>query len=428
MAVPESDEILAEDSLTDSLIETLASLFDDYPHISIGVSGGSDSLALLILMTHAARLGGGEISVLTVDHGMRAASANEARFVSELCADLDVPHKTLQWTGEKPSTGRAARAREERYRLMTRYCVQQQIPALAVAHTGDDQAETLLMRLKRAADQGSRRGMSGMSKRTLMSEGPGHATILLRPLLQESRAALQIVLKSEGIPWIDDPTNLDMDYERVRMRAALEDAGDLKRALLKFGAMSGRYRHCVARDAADLINGALRPSEAEGVVIDRKAFVNMPQNVSELAFQAILSVIGGRDHLVPSEALSRALSHQKTVTLARCVIRKHPESFVVAREKRDVPPVPHPESVPLLWDNRYWILPDAARGLDASGNDDAHIAETKPVSGLIDHDKDIHTVRIYPRLGAFQTFVPEYDWRLRRSLGNAVRTLVHNLS
>lgn len=178
---------------------------------AVAVSGGPDSLALLLL-AHAAF--GARVRVLTLDHGLRAASAAEARHVAAICADLGVPHATLRWDEPKPAAGLQAAAREARYRLMAGWCAANGVRWLAAAHHADDVAETLLMRLARGS------GLSGLAAmrpvRPLMA-----GVMLLRPLLDMRRADLARL--AAPLRPVDDPSNRDPRFDRTKARDLLRD-------------------------------------------------------------------------------------------------------------------------------------------------------------------------------------------------------------
>lgn len=185
--------------------------------LGLAVSGGPDSIALLLL---AAAAYPGMVYAATVDHGLRVEAADEARFVATLCAALDVPHHILR---ADVDTGRASvqrGAREARYRSLHRWLAGEGIGLLATAHHADDQAETLLMRLLRGAGVG---GLSGVRARTRLP-APGSDIVLIRPLLGWRRAELASIVDAAGIDAVADPSNRDPRYDRVRIRQELETA------------------------------------------------------------------------------------------------------------------------------------------------------------------------------------------------------------
>nr|ART35701.1 B392 [uncultured bacterium] len=183
--------------------------------IGVAVSGGPDSLALLLL---AAKARPGEVEAATVDHGLRPESAAEAAMVADLCETLGVPHRILvaDWI-RSPTSNIQAEARAMRYRLLNDWAIERGLSAVATAHHADDQAETLLMRLARGAGVG---GLGGAKVRRALSED----VMLMRPLLGWRKAELAAVVESAGIEAVDDPANRDPKHDRSRIRAWLESS------------------------------------------------------------------------------------------------------------------------------------------------------------------------------------------------------------
>lgn len=183
--------------------------------LGIAVSGGPDSLALLLLAV-AARPG--RIEAATVDHGFRAESLEEAKMVGETCAGLGVPHAilTVDWP-DRPATNLQARARQARYWLLDEWALRRGLPSIATAHHADDQAETLLMRLARGA------GLSGLvgARRRRLLDGGVH---VVRPLLDWRRAELAAIVDASGLTPVDDPANRDPRHDRSRFRGLLDEA------------------------------------------------------------------------------------------------------------------------------------------------------------------------------------------------------------
>lgn len=183
--------------------------------IGVAVSGGPDSLALLLL---AAAARPGLVEAATVDHALRPESHAEAEMVASVCARAGVPHAilTLDWP-KPPDRNLQARAREGRYRLLGEWALQRRLPAIATAHHLDDQAETLLMRLARGA------GVGGLGA-TRASRPLVKGVRLVRPLLGWRKAELAGLVASAGLEPIDDPSNRDPRHDRVRMREWLRRA------------------------------------------------------------------------------------------------------------------------------------------------------------------------------------------------------------
>jgi tRNA(Ile)-lysidine synthase len=185
------------------------------PAVVLAVSGGPDSVALMWLAARWRRglKRGPRLIAVTVDHGLRADAAREAREVKRLAKTLAIEHRTLRWTGAKPKTGVPAAAREARYALLAKAARASGATHVATAHTRDDQAETLLMRLLRGS------GIAGLGAMTADTEREG--VRLARPLLGISKAQLIATLEAAGIRFADDPSNRDPAFTRPRLRALM---------------------------------------------------------------------------------------------------------------------------------------------------------------------------------------------------------------
>src|ERR1700759_857826 len=193
-------------------------LFADWksaPAILLAVAGGPDSVALMWLAARWRRslARGPRLVAVTVDHGLRAEAAREARDVKRLAKSLDIPHRTMRWAGEKPSTGLPAAARAARYQLLARAARSSGATHILTAHTRDDQAETVLMRMLRGS------GIAGLAAMARQSEREG--VLLARPFLQIPKARLVATLKRAKIGFTEDPTNRDVSFTRPRLRALM---------------------------------------------------------------------------------------------------------------------------------------------------------------------------------------------------------------
>lgn len=202
--------------------------------LGLAVSGGPDSLALLLLAATALP---GQVEAATVDHGLRRESAQEAHVVHAICQSLGVPHAILQV--DVPSGNVQAMARAERYGALTRWMGERNLVALMTAHHADDQAETLMMRLNRAS------GVAGLAGTRALGRVPDTDLPLMRPLLSWRRAELAAIVTEAGLVAAQDPSNRDDHYDRVRMRKALAGAD-----WLDIGAIAQSAAHLADADAA----------------------------------------------------------------------------------------------------------------------------------------------------------------------------------
>lgn len=176
--------------------------------VGLAVSGGGDSLALLLAVLDL----GGQVTVASVNHGLRPEAADECALVARICADHGVPHRVLHWTGWDGIGNLQDQARRARYRLLADWARAVGVADVALGHTADDQAETVIMALARGAGVD---GLAGMAATTIKHDIRFH-----RPLLDASRADLRRYLRAAGQVWCDDPGNGDTAYERIRIRQA----------------------------------------------------------------------------------------------------------------------------------------------------------------------------------------------------------------
>jgi tRNA(Ile)-lysidine synthase len=181
---------------------------------AVSVSGGPDSLALLLL---AAAAFPGQVRAATVDHGLREESAAEAQFVAALCQSLGVPHATLPASVDRSSASLQKQARAARYEALAGWMEELGITTVATAHHADDQAETLLMRLLRGSGVA---GLAGIRARGPLPGTRSDATVI-RPLLGWRRADLAALVADAGLDAVDDASNRDPSYDRVRIRERL---------------------------------------------------------------------------------------------------------------------------------------------------------------------------------------------------------------
>ena len=192
---------------------TLLAPLRRFPRVALAVSGGPDSLALMQLAARLRAEFGVSLTVLTVDHGLRESSGEEAAMVGRQAAALGLPHAILTWaSGESRAASLQARARAARYDLMAAYCHAHDIQVLVTAHHLDDQAETFLMRLKRGS------GLDGLA--AIPERGAWAGIAVLRPLLDVQKARLVATLREADVRFVCDPSNHDPRFERARVRGS----------------------------------------------------------------------------------------------------------------------------------------------------------------------------------------------------------------
>lgn len=233
--------------------------------VACAVSGGPDSMALLYLLSRFAEPRNISVKAFTVDHGLRSESANEARSVAEWCLALPhVEHEILHWTGDKPESRILEEARAARYALLQDAMKRRGIKYLFVAHHQDDQAETFLIRLAKGSGLD---GLSGMREVHALDED----ILVVRPLLDASKADLIAICDQSKIPYVNDPTNENRNYLRPRLRAAkeiLEEEGLSSKRLAVTAKRLLRAREALDDLSEDLFADALKERRENGFVLD----------------------------------------------------------------------------------------------------------------------------------------------------------------
>lgn len=341
-----------------ALLRSARLAFDNDPPARIGlaVSGGGDSVAALHLM---AQVYGPSVRAVTVDHRLRPEAAEEVRFVAALCAGLGVPHEGLVWDHGAITGNLQDQARRARYGLMAGWARRQGISAMVLAHTADDQAETLLMGLARGAGID---GLSGM--RPLWHEGNLRWH---RPFLSHSRQELRAYLQRHGLDWRDDPSNENDRFTRVKARRALQALAPLGLTVGRLAQVAGHLAQ--ARQALDhAVDEALawHGHQAAGAIsLHRGGLLALPPEVARRLLVAVLRGIGGAEHPPRGADLDRvqaAIAQGRAATLAGCRVLHKGERLWLCREGRAVAGLTTPSDAP--WDRRWSLIGPHAPGLE----------------------------------------------------------------
>lgn len=348
--------ISAASDLCDAFNRTLKGigLFEKSPHVAVALSGGGDSVALLHLVCDWARSTGATISALTVDHGLRRNARVEAELVGKRARELGIAHHILPWISPKPLTGIQSAARQARYKLMEDWCKTNNVLHLMVGHTRDDQVETYLMRKSHGSGP---HGMAGMSQ---LVELP--ACRIIRPLLNETRERLRGYLDELGVEWVEDPSNQDEKFERIKWRNQLSQGNyptlEAHEAIREYGAKRLSDNQALADCMARMVN--LHSFGYATVAWDR--FVEIPKALAEPFLARLLLTIGGRSYGPSPNKVKQLVSRlygsgPVSETLSGCLLKRDLRHLYVIREHRNSPdPLRVRPSEQIWWDNRFKII------------------------------------------------------------------------
>ncbi len=326
--------------------------------IAVAVSGGSDSMAVLHLFARLAGHRGGTLHAVTVDHRLRPEAAEEARFVARACERIGVAHATLVWEHGEISGNLQDQARRARHALIAGWARGEGIGDVVLGHTADDQAETFLMGLAREAGID---GLSGM-RRSWQEDGVRWA----RPYLQTPRRDLSDYLTRHGIAWVEDPSNADERFLRVRARRALVALAPL--GITVAGLARAATNLALAR--GDLVELALRAAaaiartEAGGVIFDLAGWKRAGNDTRRRLLIAALRWVGSAHHAPRAAQIARfeaAIWQGRAATLAGCRLHSGDAAFSILREPSAVAGLATPTEA--LWDGRWRLDGPHAAGL-----------------------------------------------------------------
>ncbi len=281
----------------DSFFSSNQQLATSNSPLAIAVSGGADSLALLLLAQEWANAHGGKIVALTVDHGMRKESHQEAVQVKAWCDARSIEQHILTWGA--PQKASQAQARDARYELLTGWCKKNNVKYLLTAHHRGDQAETLFFRLARGSN------LRGLACIAPVAELDGIS--LMRPLLDVSKKELMDYLQARGQPWIEDPSNQDPHYTRNALRASLQtlfNAEDIESRAAKIAKAFGRIRTVLDRKTDEAFAQVVQMN-SNGAKIDATLFAALAPETAQLLLARLICELTGDDHPPRTEKLSR---------------------------------------------------------------------------------------------------------------------------
>lgn len=340
--------------------------FEPCPELAVAVSGGPDSLALALLADRWARARSGAIVALTVDHRLRPESTAEAAQVGDWLRARGIRHEVLVWDGPYPIHDLQAAARAARYRLLGEWCRRAQLLHLLTAHHQDDQAETLILRLGRGS------GLAGLAGMAPIVEDGHHR--LLRPLLPVPAARLRATLAALDQAWLEDPSNRNPAFARVRVRAQkslFAEAGLTPQRLAETSRHLARARTVLEQLVERVLIAGVSLHPAGFALLDPRPLAAAAEEIGLRALAAVIATVGGEEYPPRFDRLERAAEalYGEVLgggrTLGGCRILPWRGRVLVLRELAAVAPA---AALPdaggtLSWDHRFLIeVPAGANG------------------------------------------------------------------
>jgi tRNA(Ile)-lysidine synthase len=333
--------------------------FETRPALAVAVSGGADSMALCLLADDWVRARGGSVTALTVDHGLRPEASAEAQRVAAWLGPRGIAHETLIWRPPPDTRNIQAAARAARHALLRSWCDKTGCLHLLTAHHLDDQAETFLLRLARGS------GLDGLAAMAALRETP--ECRLVHPLLTVPHRRLVSFLRAAGQDWIEDPSNVDPRYARVRLRrgtALLADEGLSPARLAATTRRLGRARAALEVEVGRVLARAIALHPGGFARLDTAKLFSTTPEIALRALAQLIATIGGADYTPRLErlerlggALARPLAAGRTLTgrtLGGCRFLPWRGTILVCREPAAVAPaLPLPPGVTIHWDRRF---------------------------------------------------------------------------
>ncbi|MCF8475127.1 MAG: tRNA lysidine(34) synthetase TilS [Emcibacter sp.] len=358
-------------SLTEfsEFFQTREAINDD--RVAVAVSGGADSLALAILLGEWCRGQGISLTALTVDHGLRPEAAIEAEQVGTWLKKYDIPHFILKWEGEKPHSNIQDEARLARYTLMGNWCARHKIRKLFLAHHQGDQAETFLIRLFRGS------GVNGLSAMKSISDFPvsldtGATVMLVRPLLNVTKERLEATLLDHKQNWIEDPSNQNESYTRIKVRNLLRDSdieGLNTERMAKTAVRMGRVQSLLQSLTDELSERAVRFHPEAYAVVNLDILLAAHEEISLRLLSYLVRELSGGPYsprLTKLEALYHNLKEADFMgqTLRGCLITPMAgNQIMISRESSAIDDVIDlKNSCVTLWDGRFLVENEGKTG------------------------------------------------------------------
>ncbi|MGD9638951.1 MAG: tRNA lysidine(34) synthetase TilS [Alphaproteobacteria bacterium] len=353
--------------MSTNIYQTFAASMQQFEHISeretiaVGVSGGSDSMFLMLCLAKWAKTRKNKIIILTVDHKLRTESAEEAQKVKIWAEGLGLEQVVLTWEGEKPKTGVQEQARKARFNLLLSYCQDNNIKFLALAHHLEDQAETFLIRLGRGS------GVDGLGAMRHITNIDGINVI--RPLLNISHNGFKKYLKENQMEWVEDPSNQNDHYQRVKIRKILPlltDYGISPDVLSKTAEQMQRVRSFLDKITKEEIVKHTKLYEEGFITASPNLFICNDDEIALRTLKKIIMGVCGLEYPLRLEKLSRLLDclrnpdSFKGATLSGCQILKNKVKdecgYLFVRETKKVEQsVCVNQTTSILWDKRFII-------------------------------------------------------------------------
>jgi len=345
--------------MTNNLVKNFDSEVLD-SNIAIAVSGGVDSLVLMNLANESKAIKNKDVFILTIDHGLRPESKNECKFVEGLAKKLGFKVKILKWKGNKPKKGLQEKARNERYNLLLNFCRENSINNLFLAHHLDDQIENFLFRMFRGS------GIKGLTSFSNRFERDG--ILLIRPLVDIPKSELITFAKKRKIKWIEDPSNQNKKFERIKLRKILPliyEEGFDKKIFLKSIKKLKLANKALDEVTKEFVSKYVMVNKNISVFINQELFLEAPKEVQFRIIENSIRIFSGERFYSPSYSkimnLINWINESNEIsakTLGGTIFRRRNKGIILYKEVKklnEIKPIKLSINNYKSWDNRFLI-------------------------------------------------------------------------
>ncbi|MEC9414021.1 MAG: tRNA lysidine(34) synthetase TilS [Pseudomonadota bacterium] len=371
------------------MTKKLIKIFNDQiidSKIAIAVSGGIDSMALMNLAKESDLLNDKNVFILVVDHDLRSESKQEAEFVKKEAKKLGFTTRILKWKGSKPNKRIQEEARNKRYNLLINFCRENNINNLYLAHHLDDQIETFLFRMFRGS------GLQGLTSFSRSYKRNG--LTLMRPLIDIPKSELINYAKRKKINWVEDPSNENQKYDRVKLRKALPllyKEGFDKEVFLKSIKKLRLANEALDQITKEFVSKYVSINKNVSVFINQELFLTAPQDVQLRVLQNTIRIFSGERYYSPNYLKIFNLMHWaredngiSAKTLGGTIFRKRKSGIILYKEVKklnEIKSIKLSKSKYKAWDNRFLIkINKSVRGeISYLGNEGVKILKSKKI-------------------------------------------------
>ena len=320
---------------------------------AVAVSGGADSICLTFLLNEFCKANNVDLIAITVDHKLRKESTEEAKSISKYMKKLGIKHIVLTWEHPDIKSNIQGKARKARYKILCDYCIEKDIKHLFVGHNYDDQAETVMLRILRGSGINGIAGIEACSKM--------YGTMIIRPLLNFKKSEILAFVKAKGLVWIEDKSNADAKFDRVKVRQLLQQFDNrLPKRLNLLAENANRAKNFLNSYTDKIFKKHCLPGNLGHISIKYSDFFALDEEIKLRIINKIIKYIHNDPFIYPIRlnsliSLLKKLQYQSKFTLGKCKIIVHKGTIYFYKEPKFIEPAKKLLKGDNIWDKRYKI-------------------------------------------------------------------------